>query len=95
MLLILTAYKKLMIRIGRDSLLDEEKLIEIATDYIAHHKPIWIEHYQLKIDTDFSILLELIRVEITTNQLCTIRQLEGYLNGKFEQEIKIVFEKNG
>jgi hypothetical protein len=80
-----------MIRIGRDSVLSEEKLIEIATDYIEHHQPSWIQRYELKIDTDFSILVELIRIEIATNRLCTIRQLEDYLTGKFEQEINIIF----
>jgi hypothetical protein len=92
MLLVLTVYKKIMVQIGRNSVLSEENLIEIATDYIAHHKPIWIQRYELKIDTDFSILLKLVRIEIATNRLCTIRQLEDYLTGKFEQEIKIVFE---
>ena len=81
-----------MVRIGRSSLLSQEELIEIATDYIAHHQPSWIQRYQLKNDADFSILVELVRVEIATNQLRTILQLEDYLTGKFEQEIKIVFE---
>lgn len=77
---------------GRNSLLSEEKLIEIASDYVSDQKSIWIERFHLKTDTNFSILIEIIRIEIATNKIRTIHQLDKYLTGKFQQEIKIIFD---
>ncbi len=93
-LLVIKVSKRVMIRIGKNIELSDRKLIVIATDYVAYRKTFWIQRYKLKIDTDFSFLVDLIRIEIAANELRTVRELKDYLHGKFEQEVKIVFEQN-
>lgn len=93
-LVVIKVSKRVMIRIGKNIELSDRKLIDIATDYVAYRKTFWIQCYKLKIDTDFSFLVDLIRIEITANKLCTVRELEDYLHGKFELEVKSVFEQS-
>ena len=78
-----------MTSFGKKILLSEEKLIEIASDYVSGQKSIWIERFHLKTDTIFSILIEIIRIEIATNKIHTIGQLEHYLTGKFSKNSRL------
>ena len=87
-LLVIKLYKKIMIQIGRNSLLSEQKILEIAADYIAHQKQERAE-IQNKADDPKSILhLQNLKEEISKNKIFTIRQLEAFLSQKMEKEFK-------
>jgi len=75
---------------GQNISLSEEKLYSLAEEYIQSKTPEYKELYGSIDESSIEILIECTRIEIKTYKIKNIKELQKYLNGKFQNELNKV-----